>query len=100
MEKFHEDLGIKINTTIAYHFQKDGQSEGTIQTLVDMIGACVIEFGGSWDTYLLLAEISYNNSYDGSIDMHLYEMLYEIKCKTPICWDEVGQLYSLVQKYC
>ncbi|GJV87037.1 putative reverse transcriptase domain-containing protein [Tanacetum coccineum] len=47
--------------------QFDGKSESTIQTLEDMLRACVIDFGGSWDTHLPLAEFSYNNSYYSSI---------------------------------
>ena len=56
-----------------------------------MLWACVLDFGGSWDTYLPLAEFSYNNSYHARIDRPPFEMLYGRKCMTPICWDEVGQ---------
>lgn len=51
----------------------------------------VLDFGGSWDMYLPLAEFSYNNSYHASIDRPPFEMLYKRKCRTPIYWDEVGQ---------
>ena len=61
-----------------------------IRTLEDMLRACVLDFGGSWDTYLPLVEFSYNNSYHASIGMPPYEMLYGRKCRTPICWGEVG----------
>ncbi|GJT56404.1 putative ribonuclease H-like domain-containing protein [Tanacetum coccineum] len=50
-----------------------------------------LDFGGSWDKYLPLAEFSYNNSYHSSIKMPPYEMLYGRKCRTPICWGEIGQ---------
>ena len=53
--------------------------------------ACVLDFGASWDTYLPLAEFSYNNSYHASIDRPPFEMLYGRRCRTPICWGEVGQ---------
>jgi len=56
-----------------------------------MLRACVLDFGGCWDTYLPLAEFSYNNSYHASIDRPPFEMLYGRKCRTPICWGEVGQ---------
>ncbi|KAK1431950.1 hypothetical protein QVD17_08769 [Tagetes erecta] len=56
-----------------------------------MLRACIIDFGGSWDKYLPLAEFSYNNSYHSSIKMPPYEMLYGRKCRTPLCWGEVGQ---------
>ncbi|GKB50631.1 putative reverse transcriptase domain-containing protein [Tanacetum coccineum] len=47
-------LGIKIHISTAYHPETDGQSERTIQTLEDMLRACVMDFGGSWDTHLPL----------------------------------------------
>ncbi|GKA71896.1 putative reverse transcriptase domain-containing protein [Tanacetum coccineum] len=43
-------------------FWSDGQSERTIQTLEDMLRACVIDFGKGWDRHLPLVEFSYNNS--------------------------------------
>ena len=89
--KFHSDLGTRLHFSTAYHRQTDGQSERTIQTLEDMLRACVLDFGGSWDVYLPLAEFSYNNSFHASIGMPSYEMLYGRHCRTPICWGEVGQ---------
>ncbi|GJT75536.1 putative reverse transcriptase domain-containing protein [Tanacetum coccineum] len=74
----------------AYHPQTDGQSERTIQTLEDMLRACVIDFGSSWDRHLPLVEFSYNNSYHASIKAAPYEALYERKCRSPVCWSEVG----------
>ncbi|KAJ9546613.1 hypothetical protein OSB04_019156 [Centaurea solstitialis] len=90
-ERFHAELGTRLHFSTAYHPQTDGQSERTIQTLEDMLRACVLDFGGSWDTYLPLAEFSYNNSYHSSIGMPPFEMLYGRRCRTPICWGEVGQ---------
>ncbi|GKF38192.1 putative reverse transcriptase domain-containing protein, partial [Tanacetum coccineum] len=63
---------------------RDGRftsSERTIQTLEDMLRARVIEFGGSWDVYLPLAKISYNNSYHSSIRCAPFEELYRRKCR-------------------
>ncbi|KAJ9546328.1 hypothetical protein OSB04_018871 [Centaurea solstitialis] len=90
-ERFHSELGTRLHFSTAYHPQTDGQSERTIQTLEDMLRACVLDFGGSWDTYLPSAEFSYNNSYHSSIGMPPFEMLYGRRCRTPICWGEVGQ---------
>ncbi|KAJ9546714.1 hypothetical protein OSB04_019257 [Centaurea solstitialis] len=81
--RFHEDLGTRPQFSTAFHPQTDGQSERTIQTLEDMLRACVLDFGGSWDTYLPLVELSYNNSYHASIGMPPYEMLYGRRCRTP-----------------
>nr|GEU52734.1 putative reverse transcriptase domain, ribonuclease H-like domain, aspartic peptidase domain protein [Tanacetum cinerariifolium] len=70
--------------------ETDGQSERTIQTLEDMLRACLIDFGNSWDRHLPLVEFSYNNSYYASIKAVPFEALYGRKCRSPICWSEVG----------
>ncbi|GJS41955.1 putative reverse transcriptase domain-containing protein [Tanacetum coccineum] len=75
----------------AYHPQTDGQSERTIQTLEDMIRACVIDFGGNWDVHLPLAEFSYNNSYHSSIRCALFEALYGRKCRSPVLWAKISE---------
>ena len=90
-KKFQEELGTRLHFSTAFHPQTDGQSERTIQTLEDMLRACAIDFGGNWDDHLHLAEFSYNNSYHSSIDRPPYEALYGRKCRTPVCWGEVGQ---------
>ncbi|KAJ9565618.1 hypothetical protein OSB04_001584 [Centaurea solstitialis] len=87
-ERFHTDMGTRLHFSTACHPQTDGQSECIIQTLEDMLRACVLDFGGSWDTYLPLVEFSYKNSYHSSIGMPPYEMLYGRRCRTPICWGE------------
>nr|GFA42744.1 putative reverse transcriptase domain-containing protein [Tanacetum cinerariifolium] len=84
-----EALGKNLDMSTAYHPQTDGQSERTIQTLEDMLCACVIDFGSSWDRHLPLVEFSYNNSYHASIKAAPYEALYEHKCRSPVCWSEV-----------
>ncbi|GKA15999.1 putative reverse transcriptase domain-containing protein [Tanacetum coccineum] len=48
----HKELGTRLDMSTAYHPQMDGQSERTIQTLEDMLRACVTDFGGNWDVYL------------------------------------------------
>ncbi|GJR13246.1 putative reverse transcriptase domain-containing protein [Tanacetum coccineum] len=74
-----------------YHPQTNGQSKHTIQTLEDMLRACTIDFGGSWDTHLPLAEFSYNNSYHTSIRCAPFEALYGRKCMSPFLWAEFGE---------
>ena len=81
----HAKLGTRLDFSIAFHPQTDGQSERTIQVLEDMLRACVIDFGGHWDKFLPLAEFSYNNSYHSSIDMDQFEALYGRRCRSPIC---------------
>ncbi|GKC33786.1 putative reverse transcriptase domain-containing protein [Tanacetum coccineum] len=68
----------------AYRPQTDGQSEKTIQTLKDMLRACMIDFESSWDRHLPLVEFSYNNSYHASIKAAPYEALYRRKCRSPV----------------
>ncbi|GJW39025.1 putative reverse transcriptase domain-containing protein [Tanacetum coccineum] len=76
-------LGTNLDISTAYHPQTDGQIERTIQTLEDMLRACVIDFGISWDRHLPLVEFSYNNSYHASIKAAPYEALYGRKCRSP-----------------
>ncbi|GJR13351.1 putative reverse transcriptase domain-containing protein [Tanacetum coccineum] len=84
-------LGTQLDMSTAYHPQTDGQSERTIQTLEDMLRACVIDFGGSWDQNdLPIVEFLYNNSYQASIKAAPFEALYGRKCRSPVCWSEVG----------
>ncbi|GJU64091.1 putative reverse transcriptase domain-containing protein [Tanacetum coccineum] len=62
-KSLNKALGTQLDMSTAYHPQTDGQSERTIQTLEDMLRACVIDFG---------------------------KALYGRKCRSPICWAEVG----------
>jgi hypothetical protein len=56
-----------------------------------MLRACTLDFGGSWDEHLPLAEFAYNNSYQSSIQMAPFEALYGRKCRSPVCWYETGE---------
>lgn len=84
-------MGTKLNFSTAFHPQTDGQSERTIQTLEDMLCACVLDLGGGWENYVPLAEFAYNNSYQATIKMAPYEALYGRRCRAPLYWDEVGE---------
>ncbi|GJU47142.1 putative reverse transcriptase domain-containing protein [Tanacetum coccineum] len=75
-------LGTNLDMSIVYHPQTDGQSERTIQTLEDMLRACVIDFGKGWVNHLPLVEFSYNNSYHASIKAAPFEALYGRKCRS------------------
>ncbi|GJZ27529.1 putative reverse transcriptase domain-containing protein [Tanacetum coccineum] len=85
-------LGINLDMSTAYHPQTDKQSERTIQTLEDMLRAYVIDFGKVWVNHLPLVEFSYNNSYHASIKAASFEALYGRKCRSPVCWAEVGEV--------
>ncbi|GJW15213.1 putative reverse transcriptase domain-containing protein [Tanacetum coccineum] len=84
-------LWTRLDMSMVYHPQTVGQSERTIQTLEDMLRACVIDFGGSWDIHLSLAEFSYNNSYHMSIRCAPFEALYGRKCRSPVLWAEIRE---------
>jgi hypothetical protein len=56
-----------------------------------MLRACVIEYPGSWDKNLPWAEFSYNNSYQESLKMQPFEVLYGRRCRTPLNWIEPGE---------
>ncbi|GAU51265.1 hypothetical protein TSUD_412520 [Trifolium subterraneum] len=87
---FQKAMGTRLRMSTSNHPQTDGQYERTIQTLEDMLRACVLEDGGNWSKHLHLIEFAYNNSYHASIGMAPYEALYGRKCRTPLCWTEVG----------
>ncbi|GJU78423.1 putative reverse transcriptase domain-containing protein [Tanacetum coccineum] len=89
-ESINKALGTQLDMSMAYHPQTDSQSKRTIQTLEDMMHACVIDFGKGWDRHLPLVEFSYNNSYHTSIKATTFEALYSCKCRLPIYCAEVG----------
>ncbi|GJT30817.1 putative reverse transcriptase domain-containing protein [Tanacetum coccineum] len=89
-ESRHRHLCTSLDMSTAYHPETNGQSERTIQTLEDMLRDCVINFGNSWINHLPLVEFSYNNSYHTSIKAAPFEVLYGQKCRSPVCWAEVG----------
>nr|AAM00956.1 Putative polyprotein [Oryza sativa Japonica Group] len=90
-KKLQEEMGSKLNFSTAYHPQTDGQTERVNQILEDMLRACTLDFGGSWDKNLPYAEFLYNNSYQASLQMAPYEALYGRKCRTPLLWDQTGE---------
>nr|GEW26410.1 putative reverse transcriptase domain-containing protein [Tanacetum cinerariifolium] len=81
----------QLDLSAAYYTETNRKSKRTIQTLEDMLRACVIDFGSRWDKHLLLVELAYNNSYHASIKAAPFEALYERRCRSPVCWSEVGE---------
>ncbi|WVZ90551.1 hypothetical protein U9M48_036843 [Paspalum notatum var. saurae] len=90
-KRLHESMGTKLNFSSAYHPQTDGQTERTNQILEDMLRACAIQYGTSWDKSLPYAEFSYNNSYQASMKMSPFQALYGRRCRTPLYWDQPGE---------
>jgi hypothetical protein len=81
-EQLHECLGTKLIRSSSYHPQTDGQMERINQNLEDMLRASILHFDKSWDKCLSLAEFSYNNSYQASLKMALFDALYGRRCCT------------------
>ena len=89
MESVARDFGYQAR--VQYNLSStDGQTEGVNQILEDMLRACALDYGSSWDDNLPYAEFSYNNSYQSSLKMAPFEALYGRRCRTPLLWDEVG----------
>jgi transposase InsO family protein len=90
-ERLHEALDTQLHFSFAYHPQTDGQTERVNQILEDMLRACALQYGRSWEKSLPYAEFSYNNSDQESLKMAPFEMLYGRRCRTPLFWNETGE---------
>ncbi|KAA0055443.1 pol protein [Cucumis melo var. makuwa] len=91
-------LGTRLDFSTAFHPQTDGQTKKLNQILENMLRACVLEFSRSWDSHLHLMEFAYNNSYQATIGMAPFETLYGRRCRSPVCWGEVGEQRMLGPK--
>ena len=89
--KLQEALGTRLNFSTVFHSQTDGQSERVIQILEDMLRSYAIDYEGSWDRHIPLAEFVYNNGFQSSIGMAPYEALYGRKRRTLLCWTELSE---------
>jgi hypothetical protein len=87
----HETLDTQLRFSSAYHPQADGQTERVNQILEDILRACALQYERSWDKSLPYAKFSYNNSYQESLKMAPFEMLYGRRCRTPLFWNETGE---------
>jgi hypothetical protein len=94
-ERLHETLDTQLRFSSAYHPQTDGQTERVNQILDDMLRACALHYGRSWDKSLSYAEFSYNNGSQESLKMAPFEMLYGGRCRAPLFWNEARE-----QKVC
>nr|GEX27081.1 reverse transcriptase domain-containing protein [Tanacetum cinerariifolium] len=92
-------LGTQLDMSTTYHPKTVRKSERTIQTLKDMLRACVIDFGKRWERHLPLVEFSYNNSYHASIKAAPFEALYGRKCRSPVCIIRFGKQGKLNPRY-
>jgi transposase InsO family protein len=98
-EKLHEAMDTRLNFSSTYHPQTDGQTERVNQILEDMLRACALKDRKSWNKFLPYAEFFYNNSYQKSLKMSPFEVLYRRKCRTPCFGMNLEKIKSLDQKY-
>jgi hypothetical protein len=81
-QKVHSSLGTKLNFSFAYHPQTARQTKRINQILEDMLRACALQYGTSWDKSLPCTDFSYNNNHQKSLKMTPFEALYGRKCRT------------------
>nr|GEZ94831.1 retrotransposon protein, putative, Ty3-gypsy subclass [Tanacetum cinerariifolium] len=86
-QSMQEVLGTRLDMSTAYHPQTDGQSERTIQTLEDMLRACVLDFGGSWDVHLPLAEVGEGQLIGPELVQETTEKISQIKDRLKVARD-------------
>ncbi|GJZ15131.1 putative reverse transcriptase domain-containing protein [Tanacetum coccineum] len=77
----HKALGLRLDMSTAYHPQTDGQSKRTIQTLEDMLRACVLDFRKGWDRHLPLAEVGDSQLTGLEIIHETTEKIIQIKSR-------------------
>ncbi|GJV68520.1 putative reverse transcriptase domain-containing protein [Tanacetum coccineum] len=97
-KSLNEALGTQLDMSMPYHPHTDGQSERTIQTLEDMLRACVIDFGKGWDRHLPWVEFSYNNSYHTSIKAALQKS-YADRRRKPLEFEVVDKFMLKVSPW-
>jgi hypothetical protein len=90
-EKLHEAMDTRLNFSLAYHPETDGQTERVDQIVEEMLRVCALKDSKSWDKCLLYAEFSYNNSYQKSQKMSPFKVLYGRKCRITLFWNEPGE---------
>jgi transposase InsO family protein len=90
-ERSHETLDTQLRFSSAYHPQTDGQTERVNQILEELLRAYALQYERRWDKSLPYAEFSYNNSYQESLKMAPFEILYGHRCQTPLFWSETRE---------
>ena len=79
-------MGTTFHFSTTFHPQTNRQSERVIQILEDMLRACILDFESNWERCLSLIEFSYKNTFQTSIGMATYKVLYGRKCRSPEFW--------------
>jgi hypothetical protein len=84
-------LDTQLHLSSAYHPHTDGQTKRVSQILEDMLRACALQYGRCWDKSMSYAKFFYNNSYQESLQMAPFEMLYGQRCQTLLFWSETRE---------
>jgi hypothetical protein len=90
-ETLHETLDTQLRFSSAYHPQTNCQTGRVNQILEDMLRACALQYGRSWDKSLPYAKFCCNNSYQESLKMVPFEILYGRRWQTPLFWKETRE---------
>jgi hypothetical protein len=90
-ERLHQTLDTQLRFSSAYHPLTDGQTKRVNQVLKDMLGAFALQYERSWDKSLSYVEFSYSNTYQESLKMPSFEMLYGLRCRNPLFWNETRE---------
>ena len=69
-------LGIELALNTTYHLQKNGQNESVTKILEEMLRIYVMHQHQKWEEYISLIEFAYNNGYQETLRMSLFEALY------------------------
>jgi transposase InsO family protein len=86
-ERLHEALDTQLYFSSTYHPQTDGQTERVNQILKDMLKACALQYGSSWDMSCRML----SSPITIVIKRALFEMLYGHRCQTPLFWSETRE---------
>jgi len=94
-KELYVSLGIELVFSTTYHLWIDGQTERVYTILADMLRMYVMHQKRRWEEYLPLVEFAYNNGYQESLRMSLFEALYGRSCNTLISWSDPMNMCGL-----
>jgi hypothetical protein len=80
-------FGTNSYLSTTYHLKLDGKTDRTNKIIENILSMYVMDQPSKWEDYIYLVEFAYNNGYQASLKMSLFEELYGRKCNTPIIWD-------------
>ena len=80
-------VGKNLNFSTTYHLESDGKTERTNRIIEDILRIYVMDQPSKREDYIHLVQLTYNNGYQASLKMSLFEALYGRKCNTPVSWD-------------